>query len=278
MSKPKIGAFLTSFALPFKEAVAKCKELNIEVIEFSDIDQITLFKPLSDSQAAEIQNCFKSNNISISSVCAEVGGFAIADTDLCKQRVASVKNVIDNAVKLGVKIIQFHIGAISFAEDDARFIKEAGEEKNAQGNPKENLVNSLKDLDEYATKAGVRLATETGPEDGAGLCAFIKNNGFKSVFVNFDPANLCMNNFDEVQSVYDLKGLIIQTHAKDGVRDSAKDGYKEVPLGEGDVRWDQYLKALEDIGFEGNFIIERECGTEPAKDIEAAATFLRKNL
>lgn len=276
MGKLKIGAFLTSFALPFKAAVAKCKELELDVVEFSDIDDITLFKPLSETQVTTIKDVFSSNNIAISSVCAEVGGFAIADSELCKQRVASVKNVIDNAVKLGVKIIQFHIGAISFAEDDARFIKEAGEEKNTLGNPKENLVNSLKDLDEYATKAGVRLATETGPEDGAGLCAFIKGNNFKSVYVNFDPANLCMNNFDEVQSVYDLKGLIIQTHAKDGIRNSAKDGYKEVPLGEGDVRWDLYLKALKEIGFEGNFIIERECGAEPAKDIEMAAEFLKK--
>jgi len=276
MGKLKVGAFLTSFALPFKEAVAKCKELELDVVEFSDIDDITLFKPLPEDQVATIKDVFASNNIAISSVCAEVGGFAIADSELCKQRVTSVKNVIDNAVKLGVKIIQFHIGAISFPEDDARFIKEAGAEATSAGNPGENLVTSLKDLDEYATQAGVRLATETGPEDGAGLCAFIKGNNFKSVYVNFDPANLCMNNFDEVQSVYDLKGLIIQTHAKDGVRDSAKDGYKETPLGEGDVRWDLYLKALEEIGFDGNFIIERECGATPAKDIEMAAEFLKK--
>ncbi len=276
MGKLKVGAFLTSFQLPFKEAVAKCKELKLDVVEFSDIDDITLFKPLSDAQVATIKDVFASNNIAISSVCAEVGGFAIADSELAKQRVISVKNVIDNAVRLGVKIIQFHIGAVSFPEDDARFIKEAGAETSNAGNPRENLVASLKDLDEYATGAGVRLATETGPEDGAGLCAFIKDNNFKSVYVNFDPANLCMNNFDEVKSVYDLKGFIIQTHAKDGIRNSAKDGYKETPLGEGDVRWDEYLKALDETGFTGNFIIERECGATPAKDIEMAASFLKK--
>ncbi|MBQ0105885.1 MAG: sugar phosphate isomerase/epimerase [Armatimonadetes bacterium] len=275
MGKLKVGAFLNSFATDFKNACAMAHNLGLDVVEFASMDEYDLFSPLSDDKIKVINEEFAKNEISFSSLCAEVGGFAIADAEECKKRVEAVKQVIDNAVRLGVKIIQFHIGELKFEEGDARFIENQNAEVSAQGDPGKNLVDALKDLDAYAGKAGVRLATETGPEPGDKLAAFIKDNGFENVFVNFDPANLVMNGFDEIKSVYDLKGLVIQTHAKDGIFGSVKDGYKETALGEGDVHWEEYLKALVETGFEGNFIIEREVGDTPADDIAMAAKFLK---
>lgn len=275
MGKLKVGAFLNSFAMSFDDSLAKAHELGLDAIELATYDKYNLFRPLTDEQIKEIKDAFAAYKMEISSLCGEVGGFAIEDTDECKKRVAAVKEVIDNAKRLGVGILQFHIGALKFDESDSRFIANQNEEAKADGDPKTNLINALKELDAYAFEAGVRLATETGPEPGDKLAEFIKDNGFKCVFVNFDPANLVMNGYDEVQCVKDLKGLIIQTHAKDGIFGSVKDGYKEMPLGEGDVRWEEYLKALTESGFDGNFIIERECGENPADDIAMAAKFLK---
>ena len=53
------------------------------------------------------------------------------------------------------------------------------------------------------------------------------------------------------------------------------DYFIETPVGEGDVNWDAYIKALKDIGFEGYLTIERETGADPAKDIAKAADFIR---
>ena len=80
---------------------------------------------------------------------------------------------------------------------------------------------------------------------------------------------------DPVQAVYTLKDYIVHTHAKDGiVTDQTKHGWLEVPLGTGGVDWDNYLKALNDIGYQGYLTIERECGDTPAKDISEAVRFL----
>ncbi len=51
-----------------------------------------------------------------------------------------------------------------------------------------------------------------------------------------------------------------------------------MPLGQGNVDWDNYLKALHEIGYNGYLTIERECGENPAADIEMAANFLRSQL
>ena len=52
------------------------------------------------------------------------------------------------------------------------------------------------------------------------------------------------------------------------------DAYIELPLGEGNVDFDNYLKALEEIGYTGFLTIEREVGDNPADDISKAKAFL----
>ena len=46
-------------------------------------------------------------------------------------------------------------------------------------------------------------------------------------------------------------------------------------MGEGQVDFPNYLKALDDIGYHGFLTIEREVGEDPEKDIRKAADFLR---
>ena len=58
---------------------------------------------------------------------------------------------------------------------------------------------------------------------------------------------------------------------------NACEEFEELPLGDGDVDWDNYLKALKEIGYDGFLTIERECGDNPEKDI-AAVSFLKKCL
>ena len=102
-----------------------------------------------------------------------------------------------------------------------------------------------------------------------------------------------------MEAVHILKDYIVHTHAKDGVMlDKNQDptevyhafatggvealnackGFKEKPLGEGDVDWKNYINALWEIGFDGFLTIEREAGENPQKDMEMAAEFLKELL
>ena len=110
--------------------------------------------------------------------------------------------------------------------------------------------------------------------------------------VNLDPANFVMVTGDDpVQAVYTLKDYIVHTHAKDGRRlhyvepevlygmvesEMLQDAsFIELPLGQGDVDFPNYLKALHDIGFQGFLTIEREVGDDPEADIGLAVRFLQ---
>ena len=115
------------------------------------------------------------------------------------------------------------------------------------------------------------------------------------VAVNLDPANLVMVTGDDpVAAVYTLKDYIVHTHAKDGRRLLVRDpeiiygiiedeiqagrAFIELPLGEGDVDFPNYLKALDDIGYRGFLTIEREVGDDPETDIAKAVTFLQDKI
>ncbi|HBR31627.1 MAG TPA: xylose isomerase, partial [Clostridiales bacterium] len=59
--------------------------------------------------------------------------------------------------------------------------------------------------------------------------------------------------------------------AEGGIEDMRmSDYFLELPLGEGAVDFDAYIKALEDIGYKGFLTIERECGANPYADIKMA--------
>ena len=135
------------------------------------------------------------------------------------------------------------------------------------------------------------FAIETGPELAVVLKEFLDGLHSTGVAVNLDPANFVMVTGDDpVQAVYTLKDYIVHTHAKDGRRlhhvepevlyglEEAEmlgdASYIELPLGEGDVDFPNYLKALHEIGYQGFLTIEREVGDDPEGDIGAAVKFL----
>ena len=148
----------------------------------------------------------------------------------------------------------------------------------------------------YAKEKGVTLAIETGPEKAKTLLAFLQDTK-GGVGVNLDPANFTMvTGQDAVEAVYLLRDYIVHTHAKDGImlnknQDPTKvyhafavggvdalnacEGFKEVPLGEGEVDWIAYVRALKEIGYDGFLTIERECGEDPVADIVKAVSFLK---
>ena len=84
---------------------------------------------------------------------------------------------------------------------------------------------------------------------------------------------------DPVAGVHTLSKYIVHTHAKDGIQVSADPlKWEELPLGQGGVKWDDYLKALSAIGYDGFLTIEREVGDTPEVDIKLAVTFLKERL
>ena len=250
----KIGAFLGSFKLGVKESLAKAKEIGLDGIQLSDVRDELEIEKLSGTGIDDLKNLVESYALVISAVCGDLGGHEFTDKSDVEIRIARTKRIMDVTKGLDCSIVQTHIGKI--LED-----KDAEERK--------VMKYALEVLGQYGDKIGCFLATETGPESPSLMHEFLSAIKYETLKVNYDPANLIMKGYDPIEGVDILKDYIIHTHAKDGKRNNG-----EVPLGEGDVDFEKYLEALKNINYDGFFVIEREAGENPVKDIITAKDFL----
>lgn len=279
----KIGVITDCFKKTHKEGIEIASKLGLNGVQiYATTGE---FSPeLSLEKKEEFKRILKENGLLVSALCGDMGGYGFEKEEDNADRIVKTKAIIDLAVEFGTKVVTTHIGVIPEDKTNARY---------------GIMLKALTECGIYAKEKGVTLAIETGPEKAKTLLTFLEDTK-GGVGVNLDPANFVMvTGEDPIEAVYLLKDYVVHTHAKDGImldpeQDptdvyhafavggvdalNACDGFKEVPLGEGSVDWDNYLKALKDVGYDGFLTIERECGDSPEKDISLAVEFLKGKL
>ena len=280
----KIGVITDCFGKPHSEGIALAGSLGLAGVQIYATGGSFSPDTLSAEDKAYYKKLLSENRLVISALCADMGGYGFERAEDNPERIEKTKRIVDLAVEFGASVITTHIGVIPADKSEPRY---------------KVMLDALTECGLYAKERGVTLAIETGPEKAKTLLAFIEDTK-GGVGVNLDPANFTMvTGQDAVEAVYLLGKHIVHTHAKDGVMlDKDQDptevyhafavggvdalnactGFKELPLGEGDVDWDAYLKALRAVGFDGFLTIERECGDDPVKDILLAVDFLKSKI
>ena len=279
----KIGVITDCFKKTHFEGIELAAKLGLQGVQiYATTGE---FSPtLSQDEKESYKKLLKEKGLVVSALCGDMGGYGFEIAKDNAERIEKTKRIIDLAVEFGAKVVTTHIGVIPEEKTHPRY---------------EVMLDALTECGLYAKEKGVTLAIETGPEKAKTLLSFIEDTK-GGVGVNLDPANFTMvTGQDAVEAVYILKDYIVHTHAKDGMMLNknqnptdvyhafavggvdalnACEGFKELPLGEGDVDWDNYLKALKEIGYDSFLTIERECGEDPALDIIKATSFLREKM
>lgn len=258
----KIGVMLDSFRLPIDQALVKAAEVGGQGLQVYATYGEMAPENLDRAARREFLKRVKAGGLVISALCGDLGkGFT--NPELNPGLIEKSKRILDLAVELETNVVTTHIGRVP--EDPADDVYKI-------------MQSACHELAEYADSLKAHFAIETGPEPAARLREFLDTLGSRGVAVNYDPANLtmCVDD-DAVKGVYELKDYIVHTHAKDGMR-GTQPPYIEVPLGQGDVKWDGYLKALDEVGYKRFLTIERECGDAPEKDIALAVGFLKEKI
>ena len=266
----KIGAMTSSFRKPFYEALEASAALKVDGVQIWATN-LTYYDPehavgeldpelTTEDDKRKLKEALGRLGMEITALCGDLGrGFV--KRDHIGEDVEKTKRMMDLARSLGVKVLTSHIGRIPGDRNDPGY---------------RTATEALEEIGAHGDEIGVMFASETGPESGAALAEFLRGLKTKSIRANYDPANMVMRGFEPVQGARDLADLIVHTHAKDGIGPGPNRG--EVPLGEGEVPWPEYLRTLKEIGYDGYLTIEREVGEDPAADIVTAARFLREQL
>ncbi|WP_304942521.1 sugar phosphate isomerase/epimerase family protein [Vallitalea guaymasensis] len=280
--KNKIGVIVDSFRVGVKEGIKKAKEVGASGIQIYSVKGEMSPDNLSKQARRELLDYIKSNGLTVSALCGDLGGHGFTIKEDNKKKIEMSKRIMDLAKDLETDIVTTHIGVVPEDKNHDRF---------------KIMQEACEELGNYGDQVGAYFAIETGPERAMTLKNFLDSLDSRGVRVNYDPANLVMVTGDDpVQGVYTLKDYIVHTHAKDGimVKESnpeyiydcfakgipegfhCDDYFLEKPLGSGNVDFDKYIKALWEIGYNGFLTIEREVGANPEKDIREAVEFLQK--
>ena len=271
-----IGIITDSFRTDIRTALEQAAKLGADGVQIYATRGKLSPEQLTPAGRRELLDMVKSNGLVVSALCGDLGcGFHRPEKN--PELIEKSKRILDLAKELETNVVTTHIGVVPADPDHPRF---------------RIMQDACGQLAEYADSIDAHFAVETGPETAAVLRVFLDSLHSTGVGVNLDPANLVMVTGDDpVAAVRTLKDYIVHTHAKDGVKLWDRDpelvygiredplvtspSFEEVPLGKGSVPFQNYLAALEEIGYKGFLTIEREVGDDPAKDIAAAVDFLK---
>ena len=165
------------------------------------------------------------------------------------------------ARRLGLTLVTFHAGFVPHGRGDPR---------------RQLMVDRVSQVAELFAQQGVRGGLETGQESAETMEEFLDDLGEGLAGVNLDPANMILYGMgDPVMALERLGPRVVQVHVKDAMPTQVPGTWGlEVPVGQGGVDWEAFLRVLEEQAPRVDLLIEREAGEDRVGDVRAARGLL----
>jgi len=183
------------------------------------------------------------------------------------ERTREMKEIADFARLLGVDVVALHLGFVPHDNKDPLY---------------REVLAVTRDICDHCSAQGQALHLETGQEPADALVQFIGDVERNNLYINFDPANMILYGSGEpIEALEKVGRWVRSVHCKDATW-AAHPGQEwgaEVPLGEGAVGMERYLRTLDKLGYHGPLTIEREIPQDPERqkiEIGRALTLLRE--
>jgi L-ribulose-5-phosphate 3-epimerase len=259
MKHLKIGIRLESLGLPLRKALAEASRLSVSGVQIDAAGELAPDN-LSQTGRREFRNLLRGYSVELTALgCPLRRGLAVAENQ--EERLDHVRKVMSLSYDLGPGIVIIEAGQVPDEKDAERT---------------RLMRDALLELGGFGDRIGSILALETCLESGAVLAAYLKSFDSGSLSANLDPAHLLMHGFDPLESARDLREKIVHSHARDCRRASTSRAAQETPVVACDIDWLSYLETLEEIGYRGWLVVERESGDKRIEDIESGVSFLRR--
>lgn len=262
--------------LEFEEMIKKLSEIGYECVEvacwpkgkaerrYAGVSHIDV----DNFDVDEIHSILDKYNMEISAL-AYYPNVLDPEKESAEVALNHLKKVINAAQKLSVKMVTTFVGRDPKKTVDENF---------------ETFKQVWPDLIEYAKQHDVKIAIENCPmwfsndEWPGGKNLMTSPANFKRAFeiidsdyfgLNFDPSHFVWQQMDYISVLHQFKEKIFHIHFKDikvypdklnqvGIMANPLEYMSPKLPGLGDVRWDEYVSALNDIGYQGYAVVEVE--------------------
>src|SRR5262249_23680600 len=147
----------------------------------------------------------------------------------------------------------------------------------AEDSPRrETFTGALRELGRRAEHRGIRVALEAGAEPAKELNSFLEGLNVPSLALSIDPASGVQANVHPLRSVRELAAWVAHAYAGDatGFASTSRPNPRGFGYPAGALDWEEYLGALEEIGYQGFLTI----WPDPHRPAAAQFTTIRDRL
>jgi sugar phosphate isomerase/epimerase len=217
---------------------------------------------LSETGRRELRHLLRSMEVAL--VALSLPTRRAFDTmDQLDDRLRRAESAFAMGFELGTSLVLARVGAIP-PESDA--------------NARETFLGAVRELGRRADHRGVRLAIETGPDPGAPLRALLDGFDSPGLATSIDPTALLEHGHDPVEVVR-ARGPWLAHADAGGVGHSTAtrdQGARRSGLPPGALDWEEYLGALEEVGYRGSLTIWPDPNRETAPQFKVVAALLKE--
>jgi len=178
-------------------------------------------------------------------------------------RLKEMKEIADFARLLGVDAVGLHVGFVPHDQHDPAYGQ---------------VIAVTGELCAHCKAQNQRIHLETGQESADTLLRFLADVGCDNLFVNFDPANMILyGSGDPIEALQKVGRHVRSVHCKDAkwAAHPGEEWGAEVPLGQGDVGMERFLRTLKEVGYDGPLTIEREIPQDPQRQKQEIGSGMR---
>lgn len=276
----KLGIRLESLAMPVRRGLQEASRLGVAGVQVDAVGDLAPDQ-LSGTGRREFRNVLRSHDLELTALgCPLRRGLDVAEN--LQPRIEHVRKVMTLAFDLGPRLVIVELPRIP----EERKEEEAAPTLSAGGlilgsapsvtDPARVLREALTDLGAFGDRIGVTLALEVGLDPAETVAEYLKRFDTGALQVNYDPANMILNDRDPVAGLTPLHDRIVHVHAREARRSGPSRSATEVPLGAGDIDWMTFVAVLDTIGYRGPLVVRRDSGTNRAADVGSGVAFLRR--
>ena len=228
------------------------------------VDAIADLAPqrLSETGRREVRHILRTVELSLIAVSLPTRR-PFDTTEQLDDRLRRAEAAFAMAFELGTDVVLARVGPIPPEDDPAR---------------RTVFTSAVRELGLRADHRGVRLAIETGTEPGATLRAFLESLAVPSLAASIDPSSLLQAGIDPVQTVRELASWVAHAYANDATGTSrvAAPNPRGFGFPPGALDWEEYLGALEEIGYRGFLTVWPPPGRTAADSFKAISGRLER--
>lgn len=260
MPTPRIAVAVAAFGKPFRKALQSVQQSGATAVQLT-IGLDLRLDDMTDSGRRQLLHELSECQLNIGSLNVPMQR-GLSDLDGLDRRIDELKRALQLAYQLKTQTVSFRIGRIPDP---------------SKGTPYETLLAVLNDLARHSNYVGAVPSITPSGDSIDRIAELLAGVTEGPIAVTLDPAVVVPAGYSAAKLFRELVGAVDQVLIRDAVRD-IDDAVTEVPVGRGEVEWDELLSLVSEAEFRGWLTVVRTQGDDKAGDALRAVSFVRNVL